>query len=117
MKFEPTDRLLLLDIPTAKRLESLSDLVPQGAVVAMGIEEEVLDMRQQCRHLPNVMIHPGTVEEIPWGTAQFHHVLLETNVCSPQALKEIWRVLVPDGLLSITIGAETLQFQRKITAP
>ena len=113
MKFESTDRMLLLEIPSAERLRSLSLLVPDGAVVAMGEEDAVMLMRQECRDVANVMIHPGGLEEIPWGTAQFHHVLLETSHCSPQGLKEIWRVLMPDGSLWLIAGSETLRFQRK----
>ena len=113
MTFEPTDRVLLLEIPSAERLRSLSDLVPHGAIVAMGDEAAVMDTRQECRDLPNVMIHPGGLEEIPWGATQFHHVLLETSQCSPKALREIWRVLLPDGSLWIIAGSETLRFQRK----
>ncbi len=113
MTFAPTDRVLLLEIPGGERLRALSDLVPHGAIVAMGAEDEVMGMRQECRDLPNVMIHPGGLEEIPWGPTQFHHVLLETSQCSPKALKEIWRVLLPEGSLWIISGSETLQFQRK----
>ena len=79
----------------------------------MGGEETVFGMRSACRDLANVMIHPGSREEIPWGEASFQHVLLENLTCSPRALKEIWRVLTPDGSLWIIDGSETLRFQRK----
>ena len=101
------------EIPSAERLQSLSLLVPDGAIVAMGAEDAVMDMRQECRDLPNVMIHPGNLEEIPWGATQFHHVLLATSQCSPKGLHEIWRVLLPEGSLWISAGSETLRFQRK----
>ena len=113
MQCNSDDRILLLSIPNEERLRWFSSLVPGGALVAMGDEDAVFTMRDACRDLLNAMIHPGAVEPIPWGDASFHHVVVETTTCSPKALKEIWRVLLPDGSFWITAGSETLRFQRK----
>ena len=114
MKFDPADRILLLAIPSEERLKWFASQVPDGALVAMGqTDESVFATRESCREVLNAMIHPGNPEEIPWGEASFHHVIVEASLCPAMALKEIWRVLLPDGSLWIIAGSETLRFQRK----
>ena len=112
MKFEANDRVLLVDLADEKTVRSYASLVTDGALVILGEDDAMYEVRAACRDVENAMFTHGTVEQIPWGEAQFHHLVLEKSTCTPNALKEIWRVLMPGGSLWIIYGAETLRFQR-----
>ena len=112
MKFESNDRVLLLELADEKTVREYAAMVGDGALVILGEGDALYDVRAECRDVENAMFTQGTIDLIPWGVAQFHHAVLEKSTCTPNALKEIWRVLMPGGSLWLIYGAETLRFQR-----
>ena len=112
MQFDSGDRVLLVELADEKMVRWYASLVPDGALVVLGQGDALYEVRAACGDVENVMFTFGTVDEIPWGPASFHHLVLEMSTCSPKALKEIWRVLQPGGSLWLISGAETLRFQR-----
>ncbi len=112
MKFTASDRVLLAELADPEMVRWYASQVADGALVVLGQGDALYDVRAACRDLENVMFTLGTVDDIPWGEAHFHHLVLEKSTCSPKALKEIWRVLRPGGSLWLISGAETLRFQR-----
>lgn len=84
----PTDRVLLLAVPTPDQLRALSAQLPAGLCVVMGPEEDIRILRRSCADLENVMLifdpEDGTV---PWQDRFF------TVAVAPNPKVHLQRVL------------------------
>lgn len=87
---------------------TLASLVPQGRVVGIDIEDSQLDMgRQEAQRggIGNVEFHHASVYALPFADATFDAVLAHAflyHLAEPmKALRELWRVLKPGGLIGL----------------
>ncbi len=87
---------------------TLASLVPQGRVVGVDIEDSQLDMgRQEAQRsgVANVEFHHASVYALPFPDATFDAVLAHAvlyHLAEPmKALRELWRVLKPGGVIGL----------------
>ena len=87
---------------------TLAECVPQGRVVGIDVEDSQLDMGRreaQQRGLANVEFHHASVYALPFEDATFDAVLVHAvlyHLAEPmKALRELWRVLKPGGLIGV----------------
>lgn len=87
---------------------TMAGLVPQGRVVGVDIEDGQLDMgRQEAQRnrIGNVEFHHASVYALPFADGTFDAVLAHAvlyHLAEPmKALRELWRVLKPGGLIGL----------------
>lgn len=87
---------------------TLAALVPQGRVVGIDVEDRQLDMGRREAHqrgIANVEFHHASVYALPFEDATFDAVLVHAvlyHLGEPmKALRELWRVLKPGGLIGL----------------
>lgn len=71
----PDERILFLGVPDAAAVAALARAASAGAVVVMAEGEAVYQARRAFRDLDNVMVAPGTPDELPWGDGFFSRVI------------------------------------------
>jgi len=69
------DRLLVLGIPEPDQVGVLARTVSGGLVVLMAQGESVYAARRAARDLDNVMVVPGTPDQLPWRDGFFTRVI------------------------------------------
>ena len=80
MELKPTDRVLLLTMPSLDEVRGIATQVSEGLVVAIPEGDAVYEARASLRDYPNVMIIPADPEgSIPWRDEFF------TTVYAPHA--------------------------------
>lgn len=87
---------------------TLAALVPQGRVVGIDVEDGQLDMGRreaEQREIGNVEFQHATIYALPFADATFDAVLAHAvlyHLAEPmKALRELWRVLKPGGLIGL----------------
>jgi len=95
---KPDDRVLILSLANREFLQELAATLAGGLLVGIGTPDDVYEARRALANADNVMFHPAEPEQIPWREAYFT-VVIAPPTLSPQAEKEIRRVLVPEGRL------------------
>ena len=87
---------------------TLAALVPQGRVVGIDIEDRQLDMGRQAaqqRGIPNIEFHHASLYALPFADGTFDAVLAHAvlyHLAEPRnALRELWRVLKPGGVMGL----------------
>ena len=87
---------------------TLAALVPQGRVVGIDIEDRQLEMGRQAAHqrgVPNVEFHHASLYDLPFPDGTFDAVLAHAvvyHLAEPmKALRELWRVLKPGGVIGL----------------
>ena len=71
----PDERLLVLGIPEPDQVGVLARTVAGGLVVLMAEGESVYAARAAARDFDNVMVVPGTPDELPWREGFFTRVI------------------------------------------
>jgi ubiquinone/menaquinone biosynthesis C-methylase UbiE len=87
---------------------TLAERVPQGRVVGIDVEDSQLDMGRreaQQRGIGNVGFHHASVYALSFADGTFDAVLAHAviyHLAEPmKALRELWRVLKPGGLIGL----------------
>jgi ubiquinone/menaquinone biosynthesis C-methylase UbiE len=87
---------------------TLAALVPQGRVVGIDIEDGQLDMGRreaQQRGIGNVEFHHASLYALPFEDGTFDAVLAHAvlyHLAEPmKALRELWRILKPGGMIGL----------------
>lgn len=87
---------------------TLAALVPQGRVVGIDIEDGQLDLgRREARQrgIDNVEFHHASLYALPFADGTFDAVLAHAvlyHLAEPmEALRELWRVLKPGGVIGL----------------
>ncbi|HWV45104.1 MAG TPA: class I SAM-dependent methyltransferase [Nitrospira sp.] len=87
---------------------TLAALVPQGRVVGVDIEDRQLDMGRreaQQRGIGNVEFHHASLYALPFADESFDAVLAHAvlyHLAEPMnALRELWRILKPGGVIGL----------------
>ncbi|MEE4195803.1 MAG: methyltransferase domain-containing protein [Anaerolineae bacterium] len=94
-------------IPTAARMVG-----PKGMVHALDVQPEMLKLleaelnKAENLELTNVVLHPSDAAKLPFENEQFDVVFMVAVLSEipdvPKALKEVKRVLKPDGRFAVT---------------
>jgi len=71
----PDDRLLVLGVLEPDQVGALARALSRGLVVLMAEGESVYAARRAARDLDNVMVVPGTPDELPWRDGFFTRVI------------------------------------------
>ncbi len=71
----PDERILFLGLPDAAIVAAVSRVASAGEVVVMGHGEVVCEGRRAFRDLDNVMVTPGSPDELPWRDGFFTRVI------------------------------------------
>jgi ubiquinone/menaquinone biosynthesis C-methylase UbiE len=111
MALQPGDRVLDLGCGSGWATRLLARAVEGGPGMAVGqdvSEEMIARARAASVHVENVLFSVGAADEIPWRDEYFEKVLsIETFYFCPDqeaVLREVHRVLVPGGMLSILLN-------------
>lgn len=90
----PDERLLILGIPEPGEVATLASALSNGLVVLMAEGEDVYSARKAARDLDNVMVVPGTPDELPWRDGFFTRVIdmVDNWPDSDKVRREIERV-------------------------
>ena len=109
MRLGPTDNVLDLGCGAGWLSRQISRSVPEGRVVGMDISDEMIRVaRRTSVDHDNLLFVAGEVGEIPWEPNFFTHVIsVESSYYWPNptaGVKEIYRVLRPDGAAWILIN-------------
>jgi ubiquinone/menaquinone biosynthesis C-methylase UbiE len=107
---QPGERVLELGPgPGAFTVDAARRLGPDGCLIAVDIQPRMIAMvEQRAREhgLDNVEAHVASAYDLPLNSASVDRAFLVTVLPEipdqDRALKELWRVLKPAGLLSIT---------------
>jgi cyclopropane fatty-acyl-phospholipid synthase-like methyltransferase len=102
MRLAPTDNLLDVGCGAGWLLRTLAATCPDGRVIGMDVADEMVRRaRQHCADLDNVMVVPGSSDEIPWQNNFFDKVIsVESAYYWPhpaRGIAEIFRVLKERG--------------------
>jgi arsenite methyltransferase len=105
------NRVLDLSCGVGWATRHLAQTVAGGAGMAAGLdisEEMIARARTASRDLENVLFAVGAAEEIPWRDEYFDRIFSIESFYyfpdQPAVLRELYRVLVPGGLLFILIN-------------
>ncbi len=71
----PDERILFLGLPDAAIVAAVARAASAGAVVVMAQGEAVYEGRRAFRDLDNVMVTPGSPDELPWRDGFFTRVI------------------------------------------
>ncbi len=71
----PDERLLVLGMLEADAVAALARVVTEGLLVVMAEGDAVYEARKAARDLDNVMVVPGTPDELPWRDGFFTRVV------------------------------------------
>lgn len=93
-ELRPEDRVLLTAPLDQTSLRKLAALLAQGRLVVLAEGAQLASARRECLDLENLMITPGSRDEIPWRTHSFD-VILDPKPDEPS--HEMLRVLYPGG--------------------
>ena len=109
MRLGPTDNVLDLGCGAGWLSRRISRSVPEGRVVGMDISDEMIRVaRRTSVDQDNLLFVAGEVAAIPWEPNFFTHVIsVESSYYWPNptaGVKEIYRVLRPDGAAWILIN-------------
>lgn len=109
MSFAPDDKILDIGCGAGWLGGMLAERVPRGQVVGMDVADEMVQRaRQAYADRVNLMFIIAGVDDIPWDDNFFNQaVSVESAYYWPNpaaALREIFRVLRPDGTLWILIN-------------
>jgi len=109
MRLGPTDNVLDLGCGAGWLSRQISRSVPEGRVVGMDISDEMIRVaRRTSVDQDNLLFVAGEVAAIPWEPNFFTHVIsVESSYYWPNptaGVKEIYRVLRPDGAAWILIN-------------
>jgi ubiquinone/menaquinone biosynthesis C-methylase UbiE len=111
MALKAGDRVLDLSCGVGWATRLLARAVEGGQGIAVGVdvsEEMIVRARAASRDIENVLFVTASAEEIPWRDEYFEKVLsIESFYYYPDqeaVLRELFRVLTPNGLLFILIN-------------
>ncbi|MBI2818050.1 MAG: class I SAM-dependent methyltransferase [Acidobacteria bacterium] len=102
MRIQPRERILEIGCGEGWASRMLAKLVPQGMVAGLDAADEMIhNARLQSTAFENLMFIWGEVEAIPWQEKFFTRVVCVESFYyfenPEQALREIYRVLAPEG--------------------
>jgi processive 1,2-diacylglycerol beta-glucosyltransferase len=102
MHLAPADQVLDLGCGTGWAARRMAGMVPNGRVWGIDISDEMIERARDCPlNPPQVNFQVGSADSLPFSESQFDKVFsCESFYYYPDpecALREIQRVLVPDG--------------------
>jgi SAM-dependent methyltransferase len=106
---QPTDDMLILDMPCGRgfylnMFRYVSDCTLVGAELDWDV---LLKAQRNVGHLPDVALHNTNIYALPYASNSFDAVILSEILehvdDDVAALKEIYRVLKPGGVVAITV--------------
>jgi ubiquinone/menaquinone biosynthesis C-methylase UbiE len=111
MALKPGNRVLDLSCGFGWATRLLAQAVEGGQGIAVGLDisdEMIVRARAAARDVENVLFAVASAEEIPWRDEYFERVLsIESLYYYPDqeaVLREVYRVLIPGGLVFILIS-------------
>jgi|SRR6266849_5079840 len=109
MNLQPVDSVLDVGCGSGWLLRLLAERVTEGRVVGVDVADEMVRLaRRNCADLVNVMVGPGSCDEIPWEDKFFTKVIsVESAYYWPDPardIREIFRVLREGGSAWILIN-------------
>jgi SAM-dependent methyltransferase len=102
MELQPSDSVLDVGCGSGWLLRLLAERVTEGRVVGVDVADEMVRLaRRNCADVDNVMVGPGSCDEIPWENNFFTKVIsVESAYYWPdpaRGIREIFRVLREGG--------------------
>jgi ubiquinone/menaquinone biosynthesis C-methylase UbiE len=109
MEIEPAHRILEVGCGDAWASRLLASLVPDGAVVGIDVSDEMIRLgREKSGEHENLMLTPGTADDVPWAEDYFDRVLsIESAYYWPspeRAAREIFRVTAYEGRIFVLMN-------------
>ena len=98
---DPDERILLTSLPSLDVVRRLAGRLENGIIAALAEGEEMYAARRELAGLENVLVTPGSAEDIPWKDEFFSLVADPAGryTLSEGAQREMERVLAPSGRL------------------
>lgn len=106
---DPQDGDLILDAPCGRGFYlNMLRYASDCTLVGLELDAEIIaKARRNTAHLPNVMLNNASLYALPYADASFDAVImsevLEHLSHDVQALREVYRVLKPGGVVAITV--------------
>ncbi len=105
----PQDDDIILDIPCGRGFYlNMFRYVSNCRLIGADLDWDVMQKaRQNVGHLPDVQLHHASIYELPYPDSTFDAAILsevlEHIEDDVSALKEVWRVLKPGGVIAVTV--------------
>ena len=101
LDLDPNERILLVTAPPPDVIRRLAARLEDGIVVLLAEGEELYRLRRELASIENVLVAPGSAEDIPWKDEFFSLVVDQPGNRAPSeaAQAETVRALVPGGRL------------------
>jgi len=101
LDLDPNERILLVGLPPLAVIHRLAGRLENGIVVVLGDGEQIYALRRELAGEENVLVTPGSAEDIPWKD-EFFSIVIDARgpqAHSAAAGREMVRVLAAGGRL------------------